>query len=265
MAIDNYTPIPGTATAAGAPIDSFLLRSLRTNNDTLELYMRAALATGFGPMGGFFPSAADDTVEITSVSQAEQSYLFNARSIDLQVSMATLPRVPLIWFAKESIVLQDTLDASGNGAQNGEVGNFGGSGGGDGTTASGACEIPLTRVQTAAPSGTGSTGDDLAEHWASRIFMHLAGATGGGPGAGANGGAGGGIIILCAPRITTNGNDILANGANGGAGDSGGGGGGLVLLIGHQIDAPNISVSGGTGSGAGAAGGNGYSRIMRFN
>lgn len=283
MALNNFTNIPANATVPGAPIDAFLLRSLRSNADVVEQKLRAALATPFGPMGGLFPAAGNDNVTIaTPITNEHRTFQYNARRITLNDPLTTTAGIPLIWFATDRITLNENIDASGRGAAANTAGNFGGTGGGRAGTAAPNNVFPFTGVNIAnggagPAAAAGGPGNDLPERWASRIFNYLAAATGGGGGAGGNGGAGGGIVILCAPNITFNGGNVFANGLDGAAGaggdGDGGGGGGTVILICHETNAvaANITATGGAGHSPGGSnqdggdGGDGFTRIITFN
>jgi hypothetical protein len=269
MALNEFTNIPSAATNPGAPIDAFLLRTLRTNSTAAETWLRAALATPFGPMGGFYPGTS--TVTITGVPTDEhRCYMYNAKKVILDTALTTKDKVPLIWFATEEIELRNSITATGKGAKATETGNFGGSGGGAATAAADT-KLPITDVTMKSGGAINAVGNTIDEFWASRVFQHLSGATGGGPGSGANGGAGGGIVILCAPKITFTGGGtkIIARGANGTA-NSGGGGGGTIILICHETNAnvtlAKLEVNGGTGHGTAAAGigGAGFAKIVTF-
>lgn len=269
MALNNFTTIPAGATNPGAPIDAFLLRTLRTNNEAAENWLRAALATPFGPMGGFYSGGNANLTISGAVNDEKRCYMYNAKKLTLDTTTAldTKAKMPLIWFATEEIELKKTINATGKGAAATETGNFGGSGGGAAAVA-GDTEIPITGVSMKTGGATNAVGNALDEFWASRVFQHLSGATGGGPGAGGTGGAGGGIVILCAPKITlSGGSKIIARGANGTA-NGGGGGGGLILLICYETNAVigDLEVNGGLGNGTASAGvgGAGFAKIVTF-
>ncbi len=261
MALNEYVSIPNAATAAGAPIDAFLLRTLRENDVFAEKRLRGAMASPFIPNGVMVPGGLANVVINGPLTDEHKLFCYNAKTIELNVDLITMASVPLIWFATEEIHLKANIDASGKGAQRGKKGNFGGAGGGRAGVPGTACELPISEV-VVANGGTGvaavngGNGANLEERWASRLSMHLAGATGGGPGAGTTGGHGGGIVILCAPKITIDATKhIWAKGDNGAAGagsdGDGGGGGGLIVLIAHEyinaIPGGNLIATGGTG------------------
>lgn len=269
MALSEFVNIPEAATLAGAPIDAFLLRSLRLNDGFAEKRARGLSASMMVPNGFIFPAApgATGNVVINAVTDLQKTFLYNAKTIELTSSLTTMSQVPLIWFATEEIRIKNDIIATGMGAPVGKKGDFGGAGGGKAGTVGDNCELPISKV-TMATGGTGAAGAPggiggvLAEGWASRVMMHLAGAIGGGPGAGASGGAGGGIVILCAPKISIDvGKKIIAKGANataasGGPHGDGGGGGGLVVLIAHEFTnvtaGTSVLVDGGDGFAVGA-------------
>lgn len=283
MALNEYVAIPANATNAGAPIDAFLLRTLRENDVFAEKRLRAAQSSPFIPNGVVIPTGSPQNLVINGpLTDEHKTFCYNAKTITLNVDLVTEAAVPLIWFATEEIRLSAHIDASGKGALRPNKGNFGGSGGGRSGTPSQPCEIPLSGVTIAAAgagaaASNGGAGVDLAERWASRIFMNLAGATGGSAGAGGNGGLGGGIVILCAPKITVDaGKHIWAKGLNGAVGaggdGDGGGGGGLIVLIANEftnaIPPGDLDVAGGTGHSPvapaknGGNGGNG--KVLQF-
>ncbi|HHG85660.1 MAG TPA: hypothetical protein ENJ82_13005 [Bacteroidetes bacterium] len=282
MPLNNYTEIPAAATIPGAPIDAFMLRVLRENTAFAETRIKALLASPFSPHGKAFPASASENISISNpITDEHRTFMYNARKITLNNDLTTKAGVPLVWFASEEIHLKGNIDATGKGAQNGKKGNFGGAGGGKKNLAADDCVLPISEIEMAAGGlGSPSIGGIFDEYWASRLFLHLAGATGGGPGAGASASAGngGGIVVLCAPKITIDsGKDILAKGQNGLAGPGpngdggGGGGGGLILLIAHEFSiagAPSLDVDGGAGGTKqgtgviGGAGGNG--RLLKY-
>lgn len=288
MTLNEYTSIPSAATVAGAPIDAFLLRTLRENDVFAEKRLRSILASPFAANGAIRPAgAAPDIVIGAAPTPLQQTFCYNAKSIELNANLTTEAAVPLVWVATEEIRIQADIDATGKGALRTKIGNFGGAGGARNGTNAIACELPLSGVTTATGGvGPSGAGQSLDERWASRIFVHLAGATGGGVGAGAAGGLGGGIVILCAPKITIGaGKKIRANGQNGANGASapgsvapaihgdGGGGGGLIVLITNELVNPGGAASfevlhgngGLAGLAPGTAGGNGGDgRVLTF-
>lgn len=266
MGLTGYVSISPNATLPGAPIDAFLLRTLRQNDDFFEAKMKALFASPFLPMGGLFPSGLNQTLTLTgAVTDQHRLFNYNVKKIELNTATAldTLPGVPLIWHATEEIVLKKNITATGKGALKGQKGDFGGSGGARTGTNSPACELPLvtpTVNLAGSAAGPSSVGNAALENWVSRIFSYLHVAKGGGPGArqapGDNGGEGGGIVVLCAPKIKLDGATIEAKGTDGVAGGdthgNGGGGGGVVILIAHEFDnvvlGTNVHVDGGQGS-----------------
>lgn len=282
MSFSEYISIPSDATKPGAPVDAFLLESLRANGLIDQKHFATSLASPFGPNGAFVPGGTPNVISISGpITEAHRTFCYNAQKITLNTNMDTKAMVPLVWFATEEIHLKANIDASGKGAAIGKKGNFGGSGGGRNGTAAEACVMPITEVELAAggagPAGPGANGTQLDEHWASRLFMHMAGATGGGPGGGASAGAGGGVVVLCAPKITIDGGmHIHAKGADGVAGvgghGDGGGGGGLIILIAKEFSPPasppgTLNVDGGSGAtpaGKDAGGDGGAGRIFRI-
>jgi hypothetical protein len=278
MALTGYASIPANATLPGAPIDAFLLRTLRQNDDFFESKIRALFASPFLPMGGLFPTGLNQNIVITGpITDTHRVFNYNVKKIELQAALDTKPGVPLIWCATEEIVLKANINATGKGALKDQKGDFGGSGGARTGVNGIKCELPLvtpTIDLAGASTGPSGVGTAALEMWVSRLFSFLHVAKGGGPGARQNapdaGGEGGGIVVLCAPKIKLDGAVIEAKGTPGIAGadthGNGGGGGGVVILIAHEFDnvvlGTNVHVDGGAGSApvgktAGGNGGNG--------
>ncbi len=253
MPLQGYTAIPPAATAAGSPITTGLADALRTNDVLFEKVAQSLLASPFVPNGTDGEPADADL---------DAKRFINATKIVLGTPKALDAGVPLIWFAREKIVINAKIDASGKGAAAGQTGDFGGSGGGVG---GGACLMPGTGdilVQNGAAAES-----IAAEHaWKiSRALMYLPQMKGGAGGPAGNGGNGGGVVCLCAPIIEIKpGAEIDASGTNGAGG---GGGGGLVILIAGQLI--NVNDSGGSinvkvnGGGSGATIG-GAGRVMKL-
>lgn len=282
MALNQYVSIPSSATIPGSPIDAFLLQALRENTAFAESRIQSLLASPLAPHGRAYPTPTSTVSIGAPMNDEKRTFMYNAKKITLTSNLDTKAGVPLVWFATDEIHLQANIDATGKGAQMGKKGNFGGAGGGKKNTAADNCELPISEIEMAT-GGTSApgVGGIFDKYWASRLFLHLAGATGGGPGAGATAAAGngGGIVVLCAPKITIDpGKTIFAKGQDGLAGPGpngdggGGGGGGLILLIAHEypnaIPAASLNADGGAGGtapGTGTAGANGGNgRILKY-
>ncbi|MFM2375070.1 MAG: hypothetical protein RLZZ165_167 [Bacteroidota bacterium] len=286
MALNGYTSIPANATLPGAPIDAFLLRTLRQNDDFFEARMRAMFASPFLPMGGAFPTGLNPNIVISgAITDTHRVFNYNVKTIELQSVLDTKAGVPLIWFATEQIWLKESIEASGKGAQKGEKGDFGGSGGARQDVPSAKCELPLVSpaIDLAGAAAVPSApGKDAMEMWGSRLPYYLHAAKGGGAGARnlptEAGGEGGGIVILCAPKIKIDaGKRILAKGnaglVGGDTNGNGGGGGGVIILIAHEFenvntgDGGNVNADGGAGNaptGKIAGGNGGKGLIMKI-
>lgn len=262
MALNGFTSVPAAATMGGAPIDAYQADAFRRNDELFEKWLQSVLVSPLIPSG----------YDAQAIATNPEPYRFvNAREIEITspISLAAdQHKIPIIWFARDRIVLKETINVAGKGAQPGEHGDFGGSGG-FGTVDGQPCRLPYSGVQMFPGGITGTNaqkrGQDLSNAWASRALPLLAycrgGAAGGNDG-GTNGGAGGGVVVLCAPTIQFEGANakIDASGADGqGGGNTGGGGGGLVVLIAKKIigSTGNVDVSGGQKQGTGGDGGNG--------
>jgi hypothetical protein len=253
MILQGFTSLPEQATVGGAPIDAFQADAFRRNDLLFEQVAQALLASPFVP-NGMDGEPADADID-------PRKFL-NARSIVVGSPKMLAEKVPLIWFARERIVLNGSLDAKGKGAAAGETGDFGGSGGGGGA----ACLMPFTS-EVIVQGGAAATAVPPAEAWKlSRPLLYLPHLKGGAGGPAAGGGAGGGVVCLCAPVIEIReGAEIDASGKDGAGG---GGGGGLVVLIARQLinvrsaGTANVKVNG--GGGAGGAGGAGRVMALTF-
>lgn len=243
----------------GAPIDAYQADAFRRNDELFEKWLQSVLVSPLIPSG----------YDAQSIVANPEPYRFvNAREIEINSAIsfaANINKVPIIWFARDQILIKQEINVAGKGAQPGEHGDFGGSGG-YGTVDGQPCQLPYSGIQMF-PGGTSGAkrGTDLSSAWASRALPLLAycrgGAAGGNDG-GTNGGAGGGVVVLCAPTIQFEGGSakIDASGTDGqGGGNTGGGGGGLVVLIAKKIigAAGKVDVSGGQKQGTGGDGGNG--------
>jgi hypothetical protein len=251
MTLPGFISIPEQAVVGGAPVDAFQADAFRRNDVLFEQVAQSLLASPFVPNG---------TDGIPADADLDPRRFINAREIVVGTAKPLTARVPLIWFARERIVLNANLDGKGMGAQAGEKGDFGGSGGGGGAAGQD-CVMPFSTEVILAGGAAGAPGlavDSLgpANAWkTSRALLYLPYLKGGAAGAA---GAGGGVICLCAPVIEIRGAaEIDASGADG----AGGGGGGLVLLIARKFvnvrttgGMANVKVAGGVGA---AAGGNG--------
>lgn len=258
--VAGYVAIPASATAAGAPLDTMLLRALRQNDRLFATLLENVAAT---PQGFAY---AEGTLTNPSTNQ-----WVSADQIRLEAAATVPAGAPLCWMAKEKIYLNALLDATGAGAAASAAGDFGGSGGAAGAAANGgACRNPVT-LKELLPAATGTANGTAADEvWASRALLALGACIGGAGGGGANGGRGGGVVCLLAPTIELGPNGrIQANGANGSSGNAGGGGGGLVILIAHQfvnvnkVD-PDRNVFADKGTHVGTAGDGGDGAILKI-
>jgi len=254
MTLEGFVSIAEQATTGGAPIDAFQADAFRRNDVLFEQTMQALLASPFMPTG----TDGD-------VLDPDSRRFVNAKIITVNTATNLNAGVPLIWMAREKIILTQNINAVGFGAGLNQPGDFGGSGGG-GAGAGQACTMPLAPTDIILNGGSaGNVGVNLdtADAWKlSRIQLFLPWLKGGAAGSD-SGGKGGGVVCLCAPTIELRGAaQIDARGENASANDKGGGGGGLVILIARQLinvnPGVNILTTGGTAAGgSGRAGGNG--------
>lgn len=248
LSLAGYVGIPASATVPEAPFDPFLAAAFRLNDNLFNQVYAAAQASTFVGNGVH-----------QTLTDPPPFQVCNASTITVN-SLTVVPAgVPLVWFAKDRIVINQTITAKGKGAQVNEKGDFGGSGGG-GSAAGQVCELPGSNQQILAGGTAGNPGQPLTGAWASRALLMLPMIKGGAAGGDATGGEGGGVIVLCAPVIELQTNGRLDASGEDGTGNGGGGGGGLIVLIATEFinvrdegDNPNVIVDGGRGS-AGAGG-----------
>ncbi|MEO1261102.1 MAG: hypothetical protein AAFZ15_20035 [Bacteroidota bacterium] len=255
--LNGYSPIPAGATVGGAPIDAFLVDSLRSNDVFFEKMLQAMLASPWMPSGTDTPD---------EIADPDPRKFVNAKRIVVNTQITLTQKVPLVWFAREKITLKHEIIATAKGADKGETGDFGGGGGWGGADGPD-CKFPVSGVEICKGGRSASkNGADLPAVWASRALSVLAlckGGAGGNSG-GATGSKGGGVVFLCAPEIIFEGANakIAANGEPAHTGSNGGGGGGgLVVLIGRRISGAvkntNITVTAGAKDNTGGNGGKG--------
>jgi hypothetical protein len=288
MTLEGYKQIAPASTLGGAPIDSSQVDAFRSNDVLFEKLIQALMCSPFMPssaIGGI--GTGDVVINKLGITDADNNVLvgladvakqfINAKSIHLTAKCSLTPSVPLIWIARDRITISAEIDAVGKGAQSGETGDFGGSGGGA-LKVGFDCVMPFvtigekeeedvkSRKRILKGGAMSNSGLNLqnAEAWKlSRALLYLPWLKGGASGAD-NGGAGGGVICLCAPIIEIKeGGKINAAGANASDQDKGGGGGGFVYLVGRQIlntvEETTVFIKGGIApdGGFGKAGGNG--------
>ncbi len=247
MPLQGFTSIAPEATAAGASITTVLADAFRTNDLLFEKVAQALLASPFVPNGSDGEPADADL---------DPRRFINATQIVVGTDKTATAGVPLIWFARQRIVINAALKANGAGAAAGQSGDFGGSGGGAGA---GDCKMPVTN-EVLVSAGNGAESIAAAEAWrVSRALLYLPQLKGGAGGPAANGGVGGGVICLCAPVIEIKAGAKIEASGTGGAG--GGGGGGLIVLLANQLittitsgAGQNVFVNGGGGGPVGGAG-----------
>ncbi len=255
MQLTNFITIDPANIAGGAAIRAAEADAFRQNGLLFQNVMQSVLTCPF------LPNGVDGDVTDPAAHRFVQANILTLANVDVTAT----PKVPIVWFAREKIIIRRTVSATGMGAANGETGDFGGSGGGSSADAGKDCLLPLSgAAMTGLEGGTvGNPGNTLTREWAMRALSYLSLCKGGASGGGATGGAGGGVVILCAPEIVIEGpGKIEANGANApGGSNAGGGGGGLILLISQRMtglnNGVNLTVIGGLKDGGGGNGGNG--------
>ncbi len=264
--LTGFTAVPEAATVGGAPIDAFQADAFRRNDILFEQVIQSLMCSPFMPTSAIGVGSGDVVASADSFARE----FINAKNINVTAKCTLTARVPLIWIARERIIIGAEIDASGKGAQ-AEEGDFGGSGGG-GATAGFRCLMPFVPTATVKPEeqilvggAAGAVGINLstADAWKlSRALLFLPFLVGGAAGSD-GGGEGGGVVCLCAPVIEfRTGGLINAAGKPAITNNKGGGGGGLVYLIARQIiganEGTNIKVTGGLAAGGtGRAGGSG--------
>ena len=264
--LTGFTAVPEAATVGGAPIDAFQADAFRRNDVLFEQVIQALMCSPFMPTSSIGAGSGD---VLASNDDSAREFI-NAKTINVTAKCTLTPRVPLIWIARERIIIGAEIDAVGSGAA-AEEGDFGGSGGG-GATAGFRCLMPFVPTATTKPEeqvlaggAAGAAGLNLstADAWKmSRALLYLPFLIGGAAGSD-GGGAGGGVVCLCAPVIEFRAGGLInAAGKPASAANKGGGGGGLVYLIARQIiganEGTNIKINGGAATGGtGRAGGNG--------
>lgn len=254
MTLQGFTEIPAASTAAGSSITNVLADAFRTNDALFEKIAQSLLASPFVPNGTDGDPADADI---------DPRKFINAKNLVVGTDKELTAGVPMIWFARERIVINATISGIGKGAAAGQSGDFGGSGGAPG---GGSCIMPFS-TDALVQNGASAETIDPAEAWRiNRALLYLPHLKGGAGGGGVAGGAGGGVVCLCAPIIEFTASGLIdCSGANG-TGADGGGGGGLIILIANQFipetfDTAEIKVRV-NGGGGGMAGGNG--RILKL-
>ena len=264
--LNGFVDVPASATEPGAPYDAFLAAAFRQNDAVLYNVFMGALSA---PLASIAESAPLENPDPKGV------WVANHIVVDTVAGIESGAGIPLVWYARESIVLSNIVRAKGRGAASGADGDFGGTGGGGASSVGHPCVLPRSNpaLELAAGGAQGNApGTTVDPAWASRALLMLpfckGGAAGGDDGTN-RGGGGGGVVVLCAPVIEFADNGKIDASGSDGAANAGGGGGGLIVLIANEIrglrDAgpdPNVLVNG--GGGGGGRGGNGLVIVKRF-
>lgn len=263
----GFVQVPSTATAGGAPIDSFQGDAFRINDNTFNTALSAIAQTPWlrndavGGNGLNYPPATAINVGVTD-------------NCTISSTLTATAGVPIIIYATTSITISANIVATGASLPSGSAlteGNVGGSGGGGGTTAGGDIVLPFSKGLLQAGGAVNTAGQTPAASASLFRFFNMLPMMLGGARGGDGGGMGGGIIVLAAPTITLGaGINVIARGAAGVTAGSGGGGGGTILVmctvfngfVAADFTGPvgatdKFQINGGAGNGAGGAGGNG--------
>ncbi len=256
--LNGYKRVSSEATKEGQVISSGMVDSFRSNDALFEGILKALLCNPL-MASGF------DRDQPESGKPLDPYAFINAQLLEINSEVNLDAGIPLIWFARQKIILNAKINANGKGAQPGESGDFGGAGGRGSTEDGKNCYMPYSGALMASGGTTAKEAEPLAEIWASRAFSLIACSKGGASGGGKNsdgnsiGGSGGGVVMLCAPVIefgTSASIEAMGNSVDVGVG-GGGGGGGLVILIANNFYGNyenKIKVTGGTGVQAGGTG-----------
>ncbi len=278
----GYVNIPASATMPEAPFDAFLAESLRINDEFFHNLFLSVLCSPLSiniihiknEEAGGNVTWDSTTYSVNEILQASTIILSEGNTVDVS------QKVPLVWYANEKITINGTINAKGKGAQSGEEGDFGGSGGKGASNDGMACKIPISgALINQGGHGAGSDGNppehpngyDLSESWASRALFFTGickgGASGGNGNKSGTGGSGGGVVFLFAPEIELGPNAKIDVSGMDGVEGGGGGGGGLVVLVAHNItrhETAMILTTEGMGSGEGRPGGKGVVLIKTY-
>jgi hypothetical protein len=225
----------------------------------LPIACLAQVVTGSNGSDGAFNPTATNTI-INMADHPNGVYQYTSVNIPSSVTVTFTPNAnntPVVWLVQNSVVINGTVDVSGQ-AANGSQGGIGGPGG----WAGGSGGVLGTPGQGPGGGTTSAGGNFSGQYNYGNAFLVplLGGSGGGGTVSGGNGGGGGGggaILIAASGTITLKGY-ITSDGGNGGGnwyGTSGGGSGGAVRLVASQI----------TGSGwLNTVGGNGMIRFDAY-
>jgi hypothetical protein len=293
---------------SGETIDGLLTKPITAQYDTLEIVPDGTEWFSIGKKGlnswlqgdgrdGAFSSSGSGNIDAGVYYHT--TFVLNAGHT-LNLANGTT----VVIYARDSIVIDGTLSANGDGAAGGAGGSGGGGGGGGanaglgsasaggggggitgGSGGNGGTASYLGRTQNggagAGASGNGGSGTTHPIDQTRYIYDDRIGSGGGGGGSGSaggpggNGGNGGGCIILISPSITINsGSSITANGVNGQNGGStggaggGGGAGGFIGAITESLTNDGTQTvtagTGGTGDATAGDGGNGAAGLIEI-
>jgi hypothetical protein len=198
-----------------------------------------------GSDGAFNPAA--NTV-INMADHPNGIYQYTSVNISIGVTVTFIPNAnntPVVWLVQSNVVINGSVDVSGQTANvyQGGLGGPGGYRGGNGGTLASDGQGPgggTTGVRTNGwLVGTGGSYGDGASFYGNQFMIPLLGGSGGaGETGGSAGGGGGGAILVAASGGVVLQGTVLARGGNGdhdGAGVGGGGSGGAVRLVATHI------------------------------
>jgi hypothetical protein len=216
-----------------------------------------------GSDGAFNPTT---NIVINMADHPNGIYQYTSVNISNGVTVTFIPNAnntPVTWLVQGSVIINGTVDVSGNGVAtwdnpiggNGGPGGYGGgnasnggnpSGGGPGGGISGA-------AGSFATVGTGS----VSNTYGNNFLIPLIGGSGGGASSGEGGGGGGGALLVASSGSITINGGIYANGGGSGNDHSGygyccpggGGSGGAIRIV-----ALKIAGTGGVGASGGVGG-----------
>jgi hypothetical protein len=285
MPLTGYVSLNANTTNAGAPIDSFLMRTLRLNDD-LHDNVLSPLAQSFSLRN----DASLNAIQNPGSGGFSAANIIQTNTFTVNAQINLTPGIPLIILATQSITISNLINGKGLSAPAGNFGQLGGGGGGGnggGATAGGNTQMPFSNITlNAGGANTGGAGTSAPSNnsilrFISMLPMMLGGAPGGNGPAGPDiGGRGGGVVVLVAPTVVITGSGrVDVSGGNAAGNGAGGGGGGTILVM---ATVANISgyalanftntpaggdlfdITGGNASGGGTPGGAGGNGMRLF-
>lgn len=224
-----------------------------------------------GSDGALDLSAANGYFVIDMHDHPNGIYQYTYVNIPNNVTVKFIPNannMPVYWLVQSNVVINGTVDVSGQ-YSDGLAGGKGGPGGyqgGSGGTASTSGQGPGGGINSSNHyAGNASYGNLGAinigstppgQTYGNNFLIPLVGGSGGGGCGGSGGGGGGGAILIAASGTITLGGVLYANGGNPSCAGCGGGGGsaGAVRFIANTISGSGAIGTGGGNSANGSAG-----------